>query len=71
MNSIAGGCAESGSFSAGAELCSEQGAEAVLLAGTDLFLAFSGATPGFEVIDSAEVHIQALSILAGEASVKG
>lgn len=58
-------------FSAGAELCSEQGAEAVLLAGTDLFLAFSDATPGFEVIDSAEVHIQALALLAHDASVKG
>ena len=51
-------------FSVGARLCSEQGAEAVLLAGTDLFLAFDGAEPGFPVIDSAEVHIEALSQLA-------
>ena len=48
----------------GARLCSEQGAEAVILAGTDMFLAFAGADPGFEVIDSAEVHIRALAELA-------
>ena len=52
-------------FSAGADLCSKQGAQAVLLAGTDLFLAFGDANPGFEVIDSAEVHIQALALAAG------
>ncbi len=44
----------------GARLCSEQGAEAVVLAGTDLFLAFDGRDCGYEVIDSALVHIDAL-----------
>jgi aspartate racemase len=47
-------------FAAGSELCRTQGAEAVVLAGTDLFLAFEGYDCGFPVIDSAEVHINAL-----------
>lgn len=47
-------------FDIGSELCSEQGAEAVVLAGTDLFLAFDGHDCGYEVIDSALVHINAL-----------
>lgn len=51
-------------FDAGAELCAEQGAELVLLAGTDLFLAFDGADPGFPVVDSAVAHIDALARVA-------
>ena len=51
-------------FAAGEALMHEQGAEAVVLAGTDLFLAFDGASPGFEVIDSAEVHVLSLVELA-------
>lgn len=47
-------------FAAGAALCRDQGAEAVLLAGTDLFLAFEDQDPGFPVIDSARVHIDAI-----------
>lgn len=47
-------------FTAGEKLVREQGAEAVVLAGTDLFLAFDGHDCGFPVIDSAEVHINAL-----------
>lgn len=43
-------------FRAGRELC-ERGAEAVLLAGTDLFLAFDGQDCGYPVIDAANVHI--------------
>jgi aspartate racemase len=54
-------------FSAGARLCSEQGAEAVILAGTDMFLAFAGADPGFAVVDCAEVHIRALAEIARRA----
>ena len=53
-------------FRVGAELCREQQAEVVVLAGTDLFLAFAGQDPGFPVIDSAEVHIKALSHLASQ-----
>jgi aspartate racemase len=47
-------------FAVGADLCRTQGAEAVVLGGTDLFLAFEGHDCGFPVIDSARVHIDAL-----------
>src|SRR5215468_6239832 len=47
-------------FSVGNDLCRKQGAEAVLLAGTDLFLAFDGHDCGFPTIDCARVHIDAL-----------
>ena len=47
-------------FSVGRHLCRDQGAEAVLLGGTDLFLAFAGQECGFPVIDCAEIHIDAL-----------
>lgn len=47
-------------FSAGQQLCRAQGAEAIVLGGTDLFLAFAGQDCGFPVIDCAEVHIDAL-----------
>jgi aspartate racemase len=47
-------------FSVGNDLCHKQGAEAVVLAGTDLFLAFEGRECGFPTIDSARVHIDAL-----------
>lgn len=47
-------------FAAGEELCRTQGAEAVVLGGTDLFLAFEGHDCGFPVIDSAKVHIDAM-----------
>ncbi|WP_077531138.1 aspartate/glutamate racemase family protein [Vreelandella utahensis] len=44
----------------GARLCSEQGAQAVLLAGTDLFLAFGDGNCGYKVVDSGLVHIDEL-----------
>jgi aspartate racemase len=47
-------------FSAGLRLCREQGAEAVLLGGTDLFLAFEGQDRGFPVIDCGGVHVDAI-----------
>ena len=47
-------------FSAGQHLCRAQGAEAVLLGGTDLFLAFTGQDCGFPVIDGADIHVDAL-----------
>jgi aspartate racemase len=46
-------------FSIGQQLCRVQGAEAVLLGGTDLCLAFEGQDCGFPVIDCADVHIEA------------
>jgi aspartate racemase len=47
-------------FSIGRQSCQAQGVEAVVLAGTDLFLAFEGYECGFPVIDSAQVHVNAL-----------
>ncbi len=47
-------------FRVGRALCGQQGAEAVVLAGTDLFLAFQEQDCGFPVIDAAEVHIEAV-----------
>jgi aspartate racemase len=47
-------------FSAGRELYRDQGADAVLLGGTDLFLAFDGRDCGFPVVDCAEIHVEML-----------
>jgi aspartate racemase len=47
-------------FSSGLRMCQEQEAEAVILAGTDLFLAFQDQVPGFPVIDCAAIHIDAI-----------
>jgi len=41
------------------------GAEAIVLAGTDLNLAFDGTDPGYPVIDALDVHVAALARLAG------
>ena len=38
-----------------------QGADAVMLAGTDLCLAFDGQEPGFRVLDSALIHVDAIT----------
>jgi len=46
--------------SAGQALSREQGAEVVLLGGTDLFLAFQSGECGFPVLDCAEVHVEAI-----------
>jgi aspartate racemase len=47
-------------FSVGQRLCRVHGAEAVVLGGTDLFLAFDGQDCGFPVIDCANIHVEAL-----------
>lgn len=47
-------------FAVGNALSHKQGAEVIVLAGTDMFLAFEGYDCGFPAIDSAEVHVQAL-----------
>ncbi|WIM11266.1 MAG: hypothetical protein OJF58_002223 [Enhydrobacter sp.] len=47
-------------FRAGHELRRQHDVEAILLGGTDLFLAFAGETPGFRVIDCAELHVDAI-----------
>lgn len=47
-------------FAAGERLCRDQGADAVLLGGTDLFLVFQGQKCGFPVLDCADVHVEAI-----------
>jgi aspartate racemase len=47
-------------FTEGRQLCAAQGAECVVLGGTDLFLAFTGQECGFPVLDCADVHVEAL-----------
>ena len=42
----------------------QQGAQAVVLAGTDLNLAFDGRDPGYPVIDALDVHVAVLADLA-------
>jgi aspartate racemase len=42
----------------------DQGAEAVVLAGTDLNLAFDGTDPGYPVVDALDVHVAELADLA-------
>lgn len=44
-------------FDSGRRLIDDAGAEAVLLGGTDLFLAFDGQEPGFKAIDCALLHM--------------
>jgi aspartate racemase len=53
-------------LSAGKSLTSQHGCEAVLLAGTDLALVFkAGDNPGFETVDCAALHAQAIALAAG------
>ncbi len=51
-------------FRQGKELVENQGAEVVVLGGTDLCLAFNGRDCGFPVLDSAQVHVDALNRLS-------
>jgi len=45
-------------------LIEDQGAQAIMLAGTDLVLVFDGTDYGFDVIDCAGIHVDALAKLA-------
>lgn len=49
---------------AGARLVRDCGADAVVLSGTDLNLAFDGQDPGYRVIDALDVHVDLLARLA-------
>ncbi|MHB8959880.1 MAG: aspartate/glutamate racemase family protein [Candidatus Limnocylindrales bacterium] len=51
-------------FEAGRKMVEEQGAQAVILAGTDLGPAFYGHQPGYPVIDALDVHVALLADLA-------
>ena len=46
-------------FDVGRQLCRERGAEAIMLGGTDLFLAFVGQEP-FPLVDCADIHVDAI-----------
>jgi len=56
-------------FTAGKRLHTMRGAEAVLLGGTDLFLAFEGRDCRFPVIDCCGVHIDALHRYAASTDI--
>ncbi|MEO0568594.1 MAG: aspartate/glutamate racemase family protein [Pseudomonadota bacterium] len=58
-------------FAHGRKMMADQGADAILLAGTDLGLAFDGFDPGYPVIDALDVHVDLLARLAaGEAKLE-
>lgn len=51
-------------FAAGRRMVEEQGAEAIILAGTDLNIAFDGKRdPGYRIIDALDVHVALLADL--------
>ncbi len=63
-------------FEAGRQMVEDEGAEAIVMAGTDLNLAFDGHDPGYRVIDALDVHVALLADLATgrvplDATVKG
>ena len=47
-------------FRVGRQLSRERGCEAVMLGGTDLFLAFVGHPPEFALVDCADIHVDAI-----------
>jgi aspartate racemase len=49
---------------AGRQMVETRGADAIVLAGTDLNLAFDGQDPGYRVIDALDVHVDVLARLA-------
>jgi aspartate racemase len=53
-------------FEAGARMIADNGLDAILLAGTDLALVFSGPNPGFPILDCAHVHALAIAAAARE-----
>lgn len=57
-----------GFFEAGAQMIEQQGADAILLAGTDLGLAFDGQSPGFRIVDALDIHVAELLSLASADS---
>jgi aspartate racemase len=66
---VAGTCPEDARqafFEAGRRMV-DRGAEAIVLAGTDLNLAFDGHDPGYPVIDALDVHVALLADLASGA----
>ena len=58
-------------FDAGRRMVQDQGADAVVLAGTDLGLAFAGHDPGYPVVDALEVHAAVLAEIAMDRATLG
>ena len=48
-------------LAASRRLTEEQGAEAIMLGGTDLALVFDGSDYGFDIVDCAKVHVDAIA----------
>ncbi len=71
---IAGHCTDENRallIDAGRRLVEDEGADAVLLGGTDLGLAFDGRETGYRVIDAIDIHVDLLARLAaGEAKLE-
>jgi aspartate racemase len=44
----------------GRQLVRERAVDAIMLGGTDLFLAFVGHDPGFPLVDCADIHVDAI-----------
>lgn len=66
---VAGHCSDAQRdlfIDAGRRMVEDHGAEAIVLAGTDLNLAFDGQDPGYNVIDALDVHVSVLADLACE-----
>lgn len=63
---VAGSCTEAqrALFLDAGRRMMDRGAEAIVLAGTDLNLAFDGQAPGYRVIDALDVHVDVLARLA-------
>ncbi|MFT7596432.1 MAG: aspartate racemase [Paracoccaceae bacterium] len=56
-------------FAEGRRMVEDQGADAIVLGGTDLDLAFGGFDPGYPVIDALDVHVELLADLASGAKI--
>lgn len=51
---------------AGRRMVDDLNADAIVLAGTDLNLAFDGRDPGYRVVDALDVHVDVLACLASD-----
>lgn len=66
---VAGICSEQDRalfLDAGHRMVNDLNADAIVLAGTDLNLAFDGQDPGYTVVDALDVHVELLARLAGK-----
>ncbi|MGC1494283.1 MAG: aspartate/glutamate racemase family protein [Sulfitobacter sp.] len=71
---VAGQCSDAQRetfINAGKRMVRDHGADAIVLAGTDLNLAFDGSDVDYKVIDALDVHVDVLARLAtGRATLK-